>query len=49
VVSGAGPTVLVLSPDEGMAEAAAALAPAGFNVHRPGLDTGGAQVLPLES
>jgi homoserine kinase len=46
VVSGAGPTVLVLARGDVEAEAAAAAAPAGWRVERPGVDATGAAVLP---
>jgi homoserine kinase len=46
VISGAGPSVLALAV-HGQAEAAAAMAPAGWTVHTPGLSARGAHVLPL--
>ena len=46
VISGAGPTVLVLARGEVEAEAVAALAPGGWRVERPGVDGSGATVLP---
>jgi homoserine kinase len=45
VVSGAGPSVLVLGP-EAAVPAVAALAPEGWTVRRPEVDTDGARVLP---
>jgi len=46
VISGAGPTVLVLARDQLEAEAVAALVPAGWTVDRPGIDRAGASVQP---
>jgi homoserine kinase len=48
VVSGAGPTVLALAA-AGTAEQVAASAVPGWRVERPGLDRGGAVVLPADS
>jgi homoserine kinase len=45
VISGAGPTVLVLARGDVEAEAAAALAPPRWRVERPGVDAVGAVVL----
>ena len=44
VISGAGPTVLVLARDQLEAEAVTALAPAGWPVEQPGIDRTGATV-----
>jgi homoserine kinase len=46
VISGAGPTVLVLAGSAAQAEAAAAFTPAGWRVERPGIEARGAQLVP---
>jgi homoserine kinase len=47
VVSGAGPTVLVLARDDDEAAAAVARAPRWFTPHRLDVDRGGVEVVPL--
>ncbi len=47
VVSGAGPTVLVLA-SPGTAAKAVATAPRGWEVHELAVDSGGASILPME-
>ncbi len=47
VVSGAGPTVLVLA-SPGTAAKAVAAAPRGWEVHELAIDSGGASILPME-
>jgi homoserine kinase len=44
VVSGAGPTVLALTRDDGEAGRAEATVPTGWRAHRPSIDTSGAQL-----
>lgn len=47
VISGAGPTVLVLANGEGEVESIARLVPEGWRVLTPEIDTEGGQILPL--